>query len=138
MIINCCKIYPFYLPSNTAIWLPADVSGLCELLAKVVAGQLLEEEVVKALLRYQTLDSYDAWLDTLDQVEGGGGDGKAVLQLRLDLHAGEIQVERDASLHRHTRVRLPKVPLVKKVFSVISPPPYSNKYQGLNESGDKI
>ena len=123
------------LPSNTAIWLPADVSGLCELLAKVVPRQLLEEEVVKALLRYQTLNSYDAWLDTLDQVEGGGGDGKAVLQLRLHLHAGEVQVERDASLHRHTWVRLSKVPLVKKVFSVICPPPYS-KYQRLNESGD--
>ena len=70
--------------------------------AKVVARQFLEEEIVEALLRYETLNGYDAWLDTLDQVEGGGGDGKAVLQLRLDFHAGEVQVERDASLHRHT------------------------------------
>ena len=123
------------LPSNTAIWLPVDVGRLCELLAKVVARQFLEEEIVEALLRYETLNGYDAWLDTLDQVEGGGGDGKAVLQLGLDLHAGEVQVERDASLHRHTRIRLSKVPLVKKVFSVICPPPYS-KYQRLNESGD--
>ena len=123
------------LPSNTAIWLPVDVSRLCELLAKVVARQFLEEEIVEALLRYETLNGYDAWLDTLDQVEGGRGDGKAVLQLGLDLHAGEVQVERDASLHRHTGIRLSKVPLVKKVFSVICPPPYS-KYQRLNESGD--
>ena len=100
--------------------------------AKVVARQFLEEEIVEALLRYETLNGYDAWLDTLDQVEGGGGDGQAVLQLRLHLHAGEVQVQRDASLHRHTWVRLSKVPLVKKVFSVICPPPYS-KYQRLNE-----
>ena len=125
ILIKCCKNFSFYLPSNTAIWLPADVSGLCELLTKVISRQFLEEEIVEALLRYETLNSYDAWLDTLDQVEGGGGDGKAVLQLRLHLHAGEVQVERDASLHRHARVRLPKVSLVKKVFCVIRPPPYS-------------
>ena len=125
-----------YLPSDTAIGLSSDVGGLGELLAKVVSWQFLEEEVVQTLLSYQTLNGYDAWLDVLDQVEGGGGDGQAVLQLRLHLHAGEVQVERDASLHRHTRVRLSKVPLVKKVFSVICPPPYS-KYQRLNQSGDK-
>ena len=129
--INCCILF-FYLPSNAAIWLPGDVSRLCELLAKVVARQFLEEEIVEALLRYKTLNGYDAWLDTLDQVECGGGDGQAVLQLGLHLHAGEVQVERDAPLHRHTWVRLSKVPLVKKVFSVICPPPYS-KYQRLNE-----
>ena len=74
--------------------------------------------------------------ELLDQVEGGGGDGKAVLQLRLHLHAGEVQVERDASFHCHTWVCLSKVPLVKKVFSVICPPPYSTN-QRLNESGVK-
>ena len=125
-----------YLPSDTAIGLSSDVGGLGELLAKVVSRQFLEEEVVQTLLSYQTLNSYDAWLDALDQVEGGGGDGKAVLQLCLHLHAGEVQVEWDAPLHRHTWVGLPKVPLVKKVFSVIRPPPYSTN-QRLNESGVK-
>ena len=114
-----------YLPSDTAIGLSSDVSGLGELLAKVVSRQFLEEEVVQTLLSYQTLNSYDAWLDVLDQVEGGGGDGQAVLQLGLHLHAGEVQVQRDASLHCHARVGLPKVSLVKKVFCVIRPPPYS-------------
>ena len=135
--INCCKVQIFYLPSNTAVWLPLDVGGLGELLAKVVPRQFLEEEIVKTLLCYETLNSYDAWLDALDKVEGGGGDGKAVLQLGLHLHAGEVQVERDASLHRHTWVCLSKVPLVKKVFSVIRPPPYSTIYQRLNKSGEK-
>ena len=114
-----------YLPSDTAIGLSSDVGGLGELLAKVVSWQFLEEEVVQTLLSYQTLNSYDAWLDVLDQVEGGGGDGQAVLQLGLHLHAGEVQVEWDASLHRYAWVGLPKVSLVKKVFCVIRPPPYS-------------
>ena len=57
--INCCILF-FYLPSNAAIWLPGDVSRLCELLAKVVARQFLEEEIVEALLRYETLNGYDA------------------------------------------------------------------------------
>ena len=136
-VINCCNFLVFYLPSNTAVWLPLYVGRLGELLAKVVPRQFLKEEIVKTLLRYETLNSYDAWLDALDQVEGGGGDGKAVLQLCLHLHAGEVQVEWDASFHRHTWVCLSKVPLVKKVFSVISPPPYSTIYQRLNESGEK-
>ena len=122
-----------YLPSNTAIWLSVDVGGLCELLTKVVPRQFLEEKIVQTFLSYETLNSYDAWLNTLDQVEGGGGDGKAVLQLCLHLHAGEVQVQWDAPLHRHAWVGLSKVPLVKKVFSVIRPPPYSTD-QRLNES----
>ena len=55
-ILDAVYVRVSYLPSNTAVWLSGDVGGLCELLAKVVPGQFLEEEIVQTFLSYETLN----------------------------------------------------------------------------------
>ena len=114
-----------HLPRYAGVRLTLYVRRLGELLSVGIRRKFLEQKVVKALFIDEALDGDDARLNALHHVEGGGGDGQAVLQLGHHLHAGEVQVEGDAALHGDGVVHLPPVPLVKQIFSLVVEPAYS-------------
>ena len=74
-----CVMCAAYLPGEAGVWLPVHVAGLGELLGVGVPWQLLEEEVVEAVLVDEALDGDDVGLDTLDNAEGRGCDREAIL-----------------------------------------------------------
>ena len=81
------------VPGNAGVGRPHHVGGLDVLLVVGVAWELLEQEIVQTLLSHLTLDRDHVGLRGLDQLQHGVGGEETLLQGRVDLQAGEVQVE---------------------------------------------
>ena len=86
------------VPGDAGAGRASHVWWLDILLVILVARQLLEEEVVEAVLGDQALDGDDVGLDTLDQGEDRGCHAETVLQTGVDFETGEVEVEGDTLL----------------------------------------
>ena len=91
--VHWCRRVHVGVPRDAGVGGPRHVRRLNVLLVVSVAGQLLEQEVVQALLGHEALDGDDGGLHVLDEAQHRGRHPEAVLEAGVDPEAGQVQVE---------------------------------------------